>query len=256
MRLQKFLARAGVASRRAAETYITAGRVTVNGALVTELGSKVNPDVDEVAVDGQPVCLPQACVVVMLNKPAGYVTTMSDPQGRPTVAGLIPKDEYPALYPVGRLDTDTTGLLLFTDDGELGNRLIHPRHHVFKRYVATVEGVPTDDDLALLAAGIELEDGLTLPAHVERLSTAHTARKSQKNVKNRRSDPPLTSRIVLEIQEGRKRQVRRMFDAIGHPVIALHRESLGPLTLGDLPEGSWRLLTDDEVELLRTISAD
>ena len=140
MRLQKFLARAGAASRRGSENLMTAGRVTVNGQVVTELGSKVDPLVDEVAVDGVPVYLAQGPVTIMLHKPAGYVTTMSDPQGRPTVAELVPTDRFPGLFPIGRLDFDTTGLLLFSTDGELGNGLLHPRHHVEKRYLALVNG--------------------------------------------------------------------------------------------------------------------
>ena len=160
MRLQKFLARAGAASRRGSENLMTAGRVTVNGKVVTELGSKVDPLV-EVAVDGAVVRLADGPVTIMLHKPAGFVTTMSDPQGRRTVAELVPTERYPGLFPIGRLDFDTTGLLLFSTDGELGNGLLHPKHHVTKRYLACVEGRPTERDLALLRRGIELDDGPT-----------------------------------------------------------------------------------------------
>uniref|UniRef100_UPI0022E1E4E4 pseudouridine synthase n=1 Tax=Eggerthella sinensis TaxID=242230 RepID=UPI0022E1E4E4 len=149
MRLQKFLARAGAASRRGSENLMTAGRVTVNGDVVTELGSKVDPLVDEVAVDGAVVRLADGPITLMLHKPAGFVTTMSDPQGRPTVAELVPTERYPGLFPIGRLDYDTTGLLLFSTDGELGNGLLHPKHHVTKRYLACVEGTPTERELAL-----------------------------------------------------------------------------------------------------------
>ena len=157
MRLQKFLARAGAASRRGSENLMTAGRVTVNGQVVTELGSKVDPLVDQVAVDGVPVRLEGGPVTIMLHKPAGYVTTMSDPQGRPTVAELVPTDRFPGLFPIGRLDFDTTGLLLFSTDGELGNGLLHPRHHVEKRYLALVNGKPTPEQLGQLEQGIQLD---------------------------------------------------------------------------------------------------
>ena len=154
MRLQKFLARAGVASRRHAEELIAAGRVTVNGARVTEMGVKVDPAADVVAVDGAPVALPEENATFLLHKPAGYVTTMSDPQGRPTVAALMADEllAHPGLFPVGRLDTDTTGLLLFTDDGQLGHGLLHPRRHVEKTYLALVEGVPDAGDVRRLRA--------------------------------------------------------------------------------------------------------
>ena len=144
MRLQKFLARAGAASRRGSENLMTAGRGTVNGKVVTELGSKVDPLVDEVAVDGAVVRLADGPVTIVLHKPAGFVTTMSYPQGRRTVAELVPTERYPGLFPIGRLDFDTTGLLLFSTDGELGNGLLHPKHHVTKRYLACVEGRPTE----------------------------------------------------------------------------------------------------------------
>ena len=166
MRLQKFLARAGAASRRGSENLMTAGRITVNGEVVTELGSKVDPLVDEVAVDGRVVRLADGPVTLMLHKPAGYVTTMSDPQGRPTVAELVPAAEHPGLFPIGRLDRDTTGLLLFSTDGELGHALLRPRGHVEKVYTALVEGRPSAAQLEHLREGIELDDGPTLPARV------------------------------------------------------------------------------------------
>ena len=161
MRLQKFLARAGVASRRHAEELIAVGRVTVNGARVTEMGVKVNPAADAVAVDGAPVVLPKENATFLLHKPAGYVTTMSDPQGRPTVAELMADEllAHPGLFPVGRLDTDTTGFLLFTDDGQLGHGLLHPRRHVEKTYLALVEGVPDAGDVRRSGAG----EGLVWP---------------------------------------------------------------------------------------------
>lgn len=181
MRLQKFLARAGVASRRHAEELIAAGRVTVNGARVTEMGVKVNPAADAVAVDGAPVALPKENATFLLHKPAGYVTTMSDPQGRPTVAELMADEllAHPGLFPVGRLDTDTTGFLLFTDDGQLGHGLLHPRRHVEKTYLALVEGVPDAGDVRRLREGVLLDDGLTLPAGVRVLEGADGRRAAQ-----------------------------------------------------------------------------
>lgn len=238
MRLQKFLARAGAASRRGAENLMTAGRVKVNGEVVTELGSKVDPLVDHVEVDGVEVRLADGPVVLALHKPAGYVTTMFDPHGRPTVAELVPTDRYPGLFPVGRLDLDTTGLLLFTTDGELGNALLHPSRHVEKRYVARVRGVPAPDDLALLREGIELEDGMTAPAKVALVRHAATRR-------GLRADEG-TCEVALRIHEGRKRQVKRMLEAVGHPVVALRRTDFGPIRLGTLPEGQWREIEGPE----------
>ena len=166
MRLQRFLARAGVASRRGSEALMTAGRVTVNGVVATELGTKVDTDVDIVEVDGVRVRWSDEPVYLMLNKPAGYLTTMSDPQGRPCVAELVPVAEHPGLFPVGRLDFDTTGLLLFTTDGDLGHALLHPSHHVKKTYIALVDGAMHDDELAPLRRGIVLDD-LPLPTRTE-----------------------------------------------------------------------------------------
>lgn len=266
MRLQKFLARAGVASRRHAEELIAAGRVTVNGAVVAEMGAKVNPATDEVAVDGAPVALPDEAVTLMLHKPAGYVTTMSDPQGRPTVAELVDVPAHPGLFPVGRLDTDTTGLLLFTTDGELGHGLLHPRQHVTKRYLALVEGALTEADARRLREGVTLEDGPTLPADVRILAGAEAERAAaligddgassgqRQRHGGKRSRAALAqggTYVEVGLREGRKRQVRRMLAAVGHPVIALHRQSFGPLDLGELPRGHARRLTDAEVAALK-----
>lgn len=264
MRLQKFLARAGAASRRGSENLMTAGRVTVNGAVVTELGSKVDPRVDEVAVDGRVVRLAEGPVTLMLHKPAGVLTTMADPHGRPTVAELVPTDAHPGLFPIGRLDRDTTGLLLFSTDGELGNGLLHPRHHVTKRYLALVEGRPDERALARLREGVRLDDGPTLPAEARLLSGAEE--RSARRMLHAAPDPAhatppyaaelrrraaARSVVLVGLREGRKRQVRRMLEAVGHPVAALHRASFGPLELGDLPRGSWRRLEAAEVERLR-----
>ena len=270
MRLQKFLARAGAASRRGSENLMTAGRVTVNGQVVTELGSKVDPLVDQVAVDGVPVRLEGGPVTIMLHKPAGYVTTMSDPQGRPTVAELVPTDRFPGLFPIGRLDFDTTGLLLFSTDGELGNGLLHPRHHVEKRYLALVNGKPTPEQLAQLEQGIQLDDGMTAPAKAALVEGVEAERAlsmlevppavpdhepngsvpspQRAAILRKRSQQRAVVRVVL--REGRKRQVKRMLSAIKHGVLALHRDSFGPIELGDLPRGQWRELTPEEVAAL------
>lgn len=270
MRLQKFLARAGAASRRGSENLMTAGRVTVNGQVVTELGSKVDPLVDQVAVDGVPVRLEGGPVTIMLHKPAGYVTTMSDPQGRPTVAELVPTDRFPGLFPIGRLDFDTTGLLLFSTDGELGNGLLHPRHHVEKRYLALVNGKPTPEQLGQLEQGIQLDDGMTAPAKAALVKDAEAKRAlsmlevppavpdhepngsvpspQRAAILRKRSQQRAVVRVVL--REGRKRQVKRMLSAIKHGVLALHRDSFGPIELGDLPRGQWRELTSEEVAAL------
>jgi len=231
MRLQKFLSRAGVASRRGSENLMTAGRVTVNGQIVRELGTKVDPTSDAIAVDGTPVHLSDGATYLMLHKPTGVLTTMHDPHGRPTVAGLVKNAEQPALFPVGRLDADTSGLLLFMTDGDLGHRLTHPKYEFFKTYEVRVKGTPSQQAIEALQQGIMLEDGMTAPAQVSYDVHAKT--------------------LILRIHEGRKRQVRRMCDEIGYPVTALHRSGFGPLLLGDLPKGSWRHLTEEEVTMVK-----
>lgn len=257
MRLQKFLARAGAASRRGAENLMTAGRVRVNGEVVTELGSKVDPTKDVVTVDGVPFELAEKPTYLMLNKPAGYVTTMSDPQGRPCVASLVPTQRYPGLFPVGRLDRDTTGLLLFTTNGEAAHQLLHPSHHVTKHYVALVEGVPTEAELNRLRRGIRLRDGMAQPAEVrivrpnERLFSCVAVPASLR----KRGRDPQTSVVALRIAEGRKHQVKRMLAAIGHEVLDLHRDAFGPLELNDVEEGHWRLLTEAETRSIEKLVA-
>jgi 23S rRNA pseudouridine2605 synthase len=225
VRLAKFLAHAGVASRRAADGLIASGRVSVGGEVVTDPAR----DVDEgsgVAVDGEPV-RPERRVVYAVNKPKGVVSTASDTHGRPTVVELLPA-EARRLYPVGRLDADTTGLLLLTNDGELANLLTHPRYGVEKAYRARVR--PPNPDLRRLRDGVQLEDGPARPVHV-------------------RSVSPHVVQIVL--REGRKRQVRRMLAAIGHEVVELERVRFGPLRLAGLAPGAHRRLTAPEVEQLR-----
>lgn len=266
MRLQKFLARAGVASRRHAEELIAAGRVTVDGR-IAEIGSSIDPATCEVRVDGGPaVRLAAEHVTLMLHKPAGYVTTMDDPQGRATVADLVPTERFPGLFPVGRLDRDTTGLLLFTTDGELGHALLHPRRHVEKRYLALVEGTPSDRALDALRRGVMLSDGMTLPATAQLLEGEGAKRAacaigsgtgaggnlaSHAGKRSRAVREKTGSYVLVGLREGRKREVRRMLEAVGHPVIALHRASFGPLDLGELARGSWRELDSGEVERLR-----
>lgn len=233
-RIAKFLARAGIASRRASEEIVAARRVSVNGAVISEPGTKIVAGVDEVRLDGDVVEPPAELVYLMLNKPMGVMTTLDDPQGRPTVADYIPPG-MPRVFPVGRLDYTTTGLLLLTNDGELAHLMMHPRHHVPKLYYAVVDGIPDPGDLTHLRKGVELDDGLTSPAGARIVQ-----------VRER------TAAVELTLREGRKRQVRRMLSAIGHPVISLSRTAYGPLTLGDLPEGAVRMLEPAEVEALRT----
>jgi 23S rRNA pseudouridine2605 synthase len=227
VRLAKYLAHSGVASRRAAEKLIANGRVTVAGETVTDPAR----DVDEssgVAVDGGAVA-PESRVVYALNKPRGVVSTAKDPGGHPTVVQLVPSERR--LYPVGRLDFDSTGLILLTNDGELANRLMHPRYEVPKTYRAQVTPSPVSEaSLTRLREGVELDDGPTAPAGVRRLAPA---------------------RIEITIREGRNRQVKRMFEAVGHRVTALQRVAFGPLRLAGLEPGSYRRLTQAEIERLR-----
>ncbi len=239
MRLQRFLARAGVASRRGSESLMSAGRVRVNGAVVTEMGAKVDPAVDVVEVDGRVVTIAKSPVYLMLHKPRSVMTTMKDPEGRLTVAEYVPVGEHPGLFPVGRLDYDTTGLLLFTTDGELAHRLLHPRRKVPKTYRALVDGRPDRAAITALERGIDLDDGPTAPAQVDEVEAVG----------------PRTL-MEITITEGRKRQVRRMFSAVGHPVIELERVSFGPVRLGDLAPGRWRMLSDSEVAALRDAVTD
>lgn len=225
MRLNAFLARAGVASRRRADEVILAGRVTVNGR-PGELNTVVGKH-DVVEVDGREVKR-QPLAYVLLHKPVGVVTTASDPQRRRTVVDLVPAE--PRVVPVGRLDVDTTGALLLTNDGDLAHRLAHPRYGVPKVYEADVEGTPSEDALARLREGIELEDGVTSPADVRLVRSG---------------------RIELTLHEGRNRQVKRMCEAIGHPVRRLHRTRYAGLAVDGLPRGEWRALTKSEIAALR-----
>jgi 23S rRNA pseudouridine2605 synthase len=225
MRLNAYLARAGVASRRGAENLIRAGRVRVNGE-VAALATFVEPG-DRVELDGRALAMEQLAYV-LLHKPDGVVTTASDPHGRPTVVQLVGVPQR--VVPVGRLDADTTGALLLTNDGPLAHRLMHPRYQVDKVYEAEVEGEPDDEALRRLAEGVDLDDGPTAPAGVRRLGP---------------------SRLELTLHEGRKHQVKRMCEAVGHPVRRLHRSAYAGLTLGAVGPGEWRELTQDELAALR-----
>jgi 23S rRNA pseudouridine2605 synthase len=225
VRLNAYLARAGVGSRRSADDLIKAGRVKVNGE-PGQLNTFVE-QADRVEVDGRAVA-PQALAYVLLHKPAGVVTTARDPQRRPTVVDLVGHDAR--VVPVGRLDADTTGALLLTNDGPLAHRLAHPRYGVEKIYDVEVEGDPSDEQLRKLREGVELDDGRTAPARAKRLGP---------------------NRLELAIHEGRKHQVKRMCAAVGLSVVRLHRPRYADLELGDLAPGAWRELSDDEVEKLR-----
>lgn len=232
-RLQKFLAHAGVASRRAAEELITAGRVRVNGRLVKELGVKVDPARDVVLLDGARVRPIAAPVTVLLHKPYGYVSTTRDPQGRRTVTELLAGRIKGRLYPVGRLDYDATGLLLLTNDGELAHRLMHPRYQVPRTYRVTVAGEVSRETLRRLAGGVDL-DGRPVEARVQ-------VRKQE------------FEKTVLELTvwEGRYHLVKRLLESLGHPVLKLKRIALGPLRLGNLPRGAFRELTGQELDALK-----
>jgi 23S rRNA pseudouridine2605 synthase len=225
-RLQKVLARAGVASRRASEELISAGRVAVNGT-VAELGRRVDPERDKVSVDGVPIGLRPGLVYYLLNKPKGVVSTAADPEGRRTVTALVPAE--PRVHPVGRLDADSEGLLLLTNDGELTHRLTHPSFGVEKEYLVSVSGRPSPGAIRALRTGVPLDDGITAPARVSQV------------------EPSL---LRITIHEGRKRQVRRMCEAVGHPVTRLVRTRIGPLRDNTLPPGHWRELTAVEVRKL------
>jgi 23S rRNA pseudouridine2605 synthase len=233
-RLQKVLAQAGVASRRKCEEYIKAGRVEVNDRTVTELGVKVDPAKDIIKVDGRPI-VGEKKVYLAFHKPKGVITSVTDPEGRKTVSDYL-KDVKERVYPVGRLDYDSEGLLLLTNDGDLANLLTHPKHHVPKTYHATVKGVPHGSLLDKLRQGIELEDGMTAPAELEYADI----------------DPEMNkTTIEITLYEGRNRQVRRMFEKIGFPVIRLKRIRFGTVSLSGLARGKYRKLDAEEIQELR-----
>jgi 23S rRNA pseudouridine2605 synthase len=237
-RLQKVLSQAGIASRRAAEKLIAEGRVSVNGTTVTEMGTKADLGTDDIRVDGRRIKAAERTRYILLNKPSGVVSTRSDPQRRRTVMDLL-RGVREYVYPVGRLDYDTEGLLLLTNDGDLAATLTHPRHGVDRTYEAKVAGMPDDDALARLRKGIPLDGRRTLPADVALVN------------KGRRDRDGI---LKLTIREGRNRQVRRMLEAVGHPVKALVRTRIGPLTDRHLKPGRWRDLSDAEVRTLQGLA--
>ena len=253
MRLQKFLARAGMGGRRHCEQLIVDGRVQVNGRTIDVMGVQVDPAVDVVLLDGRRVKPPSEEVVIALNKPVGCYTTMRDQVGRFCVADLLPLDSYPSLYHIGRLDRDTTGILLFTTDGMLGNSLLHPSKHVTKEYIAQVKGCPTEKELDRIRAGIEIRRGeryhACAPAKAEILKKLPRAYREQDSCLQ--LDEPNTAFVRIAIQEGVKHQVKLMLGAIGHPVVRLHRASFGPISCGTLKQGEWRRLDEGEVARLQ-----
>lgn len=228
-----------MASRREAENIITAGRVSVNGEVVSQLGAKADPDTSTITVDGKPIDLHPKKVYILLNKPRGYMSTRNDPHAPRVVTDLV-KDIGIPVYPVGRLDVDTEGLLILTNDGDFTAKMTHPRHKMPKTYRAEVRGLVTQDVLLHLQRGIVLEDGVTAPAKAK-LMGLNTAQQ--------------TSLVDIVLMEGRNRQVRRMFDAVGHPVVRLARTSVGKMTLGVLKPGEWRFLTAKEVEALLSMAS-
>jgi 23S rRNA pseudouridine2605 synthase len=231
IRLQKVLAQAGLGSRRTCDELIDAGRVRVNGERARP-GQRVDPEVDVVEVDGAQIGVRQGLVHLLLNKPAGVITTADDPQGRPTVIDLVPPE--PRVFPVGRLDADTEGLLLLTNDGDLAHRLTHPSYGIEKEYLAEVDGMPKPGAIRRLREGVDLEDGRTAKAKVAVLG----------------------DRLLrITIHEGRNRQVRRMCEAVGHPVLRLVRTRIGPLVDRTLAPGEWRALAQDEVRALERATA-
>ena len=237
MRLQKYLAHAGIASRRKAEQFIVAGHVKVNGAIVRELGTSVDEG-DRVELVGKLVRIPDVKRYIVLNKPEKVMTTMRDPEGRKTVASLVPR-EGGRVVPVGRLDYDTSGVLLLTNDGDLAHVLTHPRYGVEKTYRAVVRGRLQGEDMKKFVAGMKLDDGRSEPAKLRVVRVG-----------------PAASEVDVTIHEGRNRQVRRMFEATDHPVLSLVRLRFGPLSLGDMRPGRWRDATEKEIASLRAVGRE
>lgn len=235
VRLQKLIAGTGLASRRKAEEMIAAGRVTVNGKIVRELGTKVDAAKDHVKVDGRHIRSAQPYVYVLLHKPKNVMSTLHDPEGRPTVKEFLPGVTV-RVFPVGRLDFDSEGLMLLTNNGELAQALLHPKYHVPKTYLVKVKGVLEEEDIEALETGVQLDDGVTAPAQVKKI------RKAESN-----------SWVEVTIHEGRKHQVKRMLEAVGHPVLKLVRVRMGSLALGHMAPGEYRFLTDREANALRDL---
>ena len=238
VRLQKIIARSGITSRRKAEELIRKGLVTVNGETVMTLGSKVDPWLDHIKVNGRHLKSQPPDIFLMLNKPSGYISTLHDPAGRPTIKALVPKPSL-RLFPVGRLDYDSEGLLLLTNNGDIAQACLHPARHVPKTYLIKIKGILEESEIQQLRHGLMLEDGVTAPAKVKKAGTAEA-----------------NSWVEIMIHEGRKHQVKRMFEQIGHPVIRLKRIQFGPLNLGNLQPGQTRYLTDKEANNLRHLLAE
>lgn len=236
-RLQKIISQAGIASRRESEKIILEGRVSVNGRIVTELGTKVQPKKDRIKIDGKPITAEQN-VYILLYKPKGVMSTRQDPQGRKTVVDLV-RDIPERIYPVGRLDYNTEGLLIMTNDGELTHGLIHPSKKIDKVYRAKITGIPAEEKLDLLRIGIKLSDGITAPARIHRLDVDPETKSTQ---------------LEITIHEGKNRQIRRMFETIGHPVKQLKRVKFAFLTLAGLRRGKYRHLTPQEVTQLKDLA--
>lgn len=234
IRLQKFLADSGIASRRKAEVFIEEGKIKVNGAVVTELGLKIDENKDVVLFNNKEVKKAEKLEYLMLHKPKGYITTVKDQFGRKSIMELIDTDNR--LFPVGRLDYDTSGLLIITNDGDLTYKLTHPKHNVEKTYVALVKGIPSKDKLDLLRKGIKLEEFTTAPAKVKIIETIGP-----------------NALLEIKIREGKNRQVRRMCEAVGHFVIELKRTAMGEIVLSDIKEGAYRPLSKEEVAYLKSI---
>lgn len=234
MRINKFMATCGVASRRKCDELIQMGHVKINANICTKVGVQIDPEVDLVTVDDKPIRLTNTYVYYMLNKPCNVVTTMSDPHGRPTVMDYIPQTKY-RLFPIGRLDYNTSGLLLFTNDGDVAQKLLHPSFEFGKTYIVEIRGEIDNNAINQLRNGVDIGDFVTSPAVVEVLD-------SKRN----------TTTIKIVIHEGKNRQVRRMFDAVGHKVVRLQRVAIGKIKLGDLPIGKYRELTKDEIAYIKT----
>ncbi|MEA5094360.1 MAG: pseudouridine synthase [Sedimentibacter saalensis] len=231
-RLQKYIARCGISSRRKAEDLILNGCVKVNGIVVTELGTKINPEKDVVLVDNKKISETEGFIYIKLYKPEGYVTTVKDQFGRKTVIDLV--DITERIYPIGRLDYNTSGLLLLTNDGDLANKLMHPKYHIYKTYIAEVEGRMSDEAVMRLKSGVKIEDYKTAPAIVNIVKISSNS-----------------SIVQVRIYEGKNRQVRKMLDAVGHPVRTLKRISFGKINLGDLKPGAWVHLNEEEIKFLK-----
>jgi len=233
-RLQKFMARCGVASRRKCEEIITGGRVKVNDIVISELGHKVDPEKDSVYVDNKIINIEENKVYIALNKPEGIVSTVKDEKERKTILDLVKTKER--IYPIGRLDYDTSGLIILTNDGDIYNRVIHPRQAINKVYIALLEGCATEEEISKFCNGIDIDGYITAKANFEMTKRIG-----------------FNSKVTITIHEGKNRQIRKMCDVIGHPVIALKRISVGEITLGNMEKGEWRNLTEEEIKYLKNL---